>query len=132
MEVATRAARQMLSATVTLGDVVWQHANLAGFVAGCFAGDVGLIRTSLEDVVIEPQRKVLIPNFDRIKRAAMAMGALGCSISGAGPSLFAWCEARDAEAVRAAIVGEFESSGLVADSWITRIEGPGARVVKQS
>ena len=90
LHVATREARRILRPTCALGDVVWQSANLAGFITGCFLDDLELIRASLEDVLIEPQRRVLIRGFDAVKRAARDAGALGCSISGAGPTMFAW------------------------------------------
>lgn len=125
----TRGARAILGRTVTLSDVVWQQANLAGFVAGCFTADLPLIAASLEDVLIEPQRKMLIPGFQAVKDAAMARGALGCSISGAGPTMFAWAEEVRAEDVRAAMVEAFRAEGITSDAWITRIEPVGATVV---
>ena len=124
----TRGARAILGQTVTLSDVVWQQANLAGFVAGCFTGDLKLIAASLEDVLIEPQRKSLIPGFKAVQEAARAGGALGCSISGAGPAMFAWVEDDKAEAVRAGMVDAFRALGIVSDGWITRIEPVGARI----
>jgi homoserine kinase len=124
----TRGARAILGRTVTLSDVVWQQANLAGFVAGCFTGDLPLIAASLEDVLIEPQRKSLIPGFGAVQAAAKAGGALGCSISGAGPAMFAWAEEGKAEAVRAAMVEAFRALGITSDGWITRIEPVGARI----
>jgi len=71
MVLATREARAILSKTITLSDSIWQQANLAGFLAGCFTSDLPLIRESLLDVVIEPQRQVLIPGFAAVKRAAL-------------------------------------------------------------
>jgi homoserine kinase len=124
----TRDARAMLDRTVTLSDVVWQQANLAGVVAGCFTSDLSLIAASLEDVLIEPQRKRLIPGFQDVKDAAMAHGALGCSISGAGPAMFAWVEESRAEEVRTSMVESFRVQGISSDAWITRIEPFGARV----
>jgi homoserine kinase len=124
----TRGARAMLGRTVTLSDVVWQQANLAGVVAGCFTSDLSLIAASLEDVLIEPQRKSLIPGFQAVKDAAMAHGALGCSISGAGPAMFAWVEEGRAEEVRASMVETFRALGITSDAWITRIEPVGARI----
>jgi homoserine kinase len=124
----TRGARAMLGRTVTLSDVVWQHANLAGFVAGCFTSDLALIAASLQDVLIEPQRKGLIPGFQTVKDTAMAHGALGCSISGAGPAMFAWAEEGRAEEVRASMVDSFRALGITSDAWITRIEPVGARI----
>jgi len=132
LEVATHTARALLARDVSLSDVVWQQANLAGFMAGCFANDLELIRVSLEDVVIEPQRKRLIPGFDRVKEAAMAAGALGCSISGAGPTVFAWCEAPNADAVNRGMTGIFKANGIATDAWVTAIESAGARVEERS
>jgi homoserine kinase len=124
----TRGARAILGRTVTLSDVVWQQANLAGVVAGCFTGDLPLIAASLEDVLIEPQRKSLIPGFEAVQAAAKSAGALGCSISGAGPAMFAWAEEGKAEAVRAGMVSAFQALGISSDGWITRIEPVGARI----
>lgn len=132
IELTTREARQILKPTVSLSDVTWQQANLAGFLAGCFTGDLRLIRASLEDVLIEPQRKRLIPGFDAAKEAAIAAGALGCSISGAGPTIFAWCEAAHGDAIRDGIVQAFTAAGVRTDSWISCVTSEGAHVVEES
>lgn len=129
MVLPTREARAILSKTVTMSDSIWQQANLAGFLAGCFTSDLALIRESLLDVVIEPQRQVLIPGFAAVKKAALDQGALGGSISGAGPTVFAWAEQKDAENVRAAMVSAFQAHGLESDSWVSTIDREGARVV---
>jgi homoserine kinase len=129
MVLATREARAILRSTVELSDVIWQQANLAGFLAGCYTSDLKLIRQSLLDVVIEPQRQVLIPGFTAVKQAALAGRALGCSISGAGPTVFAWAEEPDAERVRAGMVEAFRRHGLESDSWLSTIDRQGARVV---
>ncbi len=126
-----RGARDPEQVRVALSDVVWQTANLAGFIAGCFTNDLELIRESLLDVVIEPQRRqVLIPGFAAVKQAALAAGALGCSISGAGPTVFAWVDAADAEKVRLGMVEAFARHGLESDHWVSRaVDRDGARVV---
>jgi homoserine kinase len=129
MVLGTREARAILSKTVALADVIWQQANLAGFLAGCYSGDLALIRASLLDVVIEPQRQVLIPGFAAVKRAALEANALGGSISGAGPTVFAWAEQHDAENVRREMVEAFRKHGLDSDSWVSAIDRAGARVV---
>lgn len=129
MMVPTRDARRILGHAVPLSDVIWQSANLAGFLTGCFTGDLGLIGESLEDVVIEPQRKVLIPGFDAVKDGARRNGALGCSISGAGPTIFAWCEERNAVAIRDAMVAAFAAQQLDSDAWISTLDPTGARIV---
>jgi homoserine kinase len=129
MVLPTREARAILSKSITLSDSIWQQANLAGFLAGCFTSDLPLIRESLLDVVIEPQRQALIPGFAAVKQAALAAGALGCSISGAGPTVFAWAEEQDAEQVRDGMVAAFRAHGLETDSWVSTIDRQGARVV---
>lgn len=129
MMLATREARQLLKRSIDLSDVIWQSANLAGFLTGCFTDDLQLIRASLEDVIVEPQRKVLIPGFQAVKDGAMAQGALGCSISGAGPTVFAWCEESQAQRVRDAMVSGFTAHGLECDAWVSTLEPIGARVI---
>jgi homoserine kinase len=132
MVLATREARAILSKTITLSDSIWQQANLAGFLAGCFTADLPLIRESLLDVIIEPQRQVLIPGFAAVKKSALEAGALGCSISGAGPTVFAWAEAPHADRVRDGMVAAFRAHGLESDSWVSTIDRQGARVVDAS
>jgi homoserine kinase len=129
MSISTREARGILSKTVTLSDFVWQTANLAGFISGCYSNDLDMIRDAFQDVVIEPQRAALIPGFSGAREAAMAAGALGCSISGAGPTVFAWCEEAWAENVRRAMVAVFDGRNLPSDHWITSIEPRGARLI---
>ncbi len=130
MYLGTREARAMLKGDITRSDFVWQTANLAGFISGCYSSDLDMIRESFDDVIIEPQRHSLIPGFKDVKRAAMSAGALGCSISGAGPTVFAWAEVQHAEAVRGAMVAAFTDHGMQSDNWISTIENYGARVVK--
>jgi homoserine kinase len=129
MMLSTREARQILNRSIDLSDVIWQSANLAGFLTGCFTGDLQLIRESLEDVIIEPQRQVLIPGFKAVKEGARTNGALGCSISGAGPTVFAWCEQQHAERIRDAMVAAFAAHGLASDAWISTLDPAGARIV---
>lgn len=130
MMLSTRAAREILNRSIDLSNVIWQTANLAGFLTGCFTGDLRLIRESLEDVIIEPQRQVLIPGFKAVKEGAMSNGALGCSISGAGPTIFAWCEAPNAERIRDAMVAGFKAHALDSDAWISTLDPAGARIVQ--
>ena len=89
IQILTKDARNILSDTVPLKDVVTQNANLAGFIVACFTSNIDLLSRCLQDVLIEPQRAKLIPHFHEVKETALAQGALGCSISGAGPSIFA-------------------------------------------
>lgn len=130
MFLSTKQARSILKRTVDLSDFVWQTANLAGFISGCYTNDLDMIRASLEDVVIEPQRQALIPGFQEVRHAAMEAGALGCSISGAGPTMFAWARESNAAAVRSAMSREFERKSIQLDEWIVAIESAGARVIE--
>jgi homoserine kinase len=130
MYLGTREARAILNINVSRSDFVWQSANLAGFISGCYSNDLEMIRESFNDVIIEPQRHSLIPGFKDVQRAAMSAGALGCSISGAGPAVFAWSAIQHAEAVRGAMVAAFAVHQLQSDSWVSLMQNYGARVVK--
>jgi len=126
---STKQARGILKREVTMSDFIWQTANLAGFISGCYTNDLDMIRTSFEDVVIEKQRSQLIPGFDAVRNGAIAAGALGCTISGAGPTMFAWALEGDAEKVRAAMVGAFGAASMKVDHWIVPIKTAGAYVL---
>lgn len=119
-EIETRAARQVVPESVPLATTIQHAANLAGFIAGCFQNDIDLIRRSFEDVLVEPHRAHLIPGFRRVQSAAIADGAVGCSIAGAGPSLFAWCPGQAVAArVQSAMVDAFAEAGQPTDAWTT-------------
>lgn len=92
VQVFTKDARGILRDTVPMATCIEQMGNLGAFVAAMYRDDYDLIRRSLQDVWIEPQRARLIPHFAQAKAAALGQGALGCSISGAGPSIFALCD----------------------------------------
>jgi homoserine kinase len=126
---STKQARGILKREVAMSDFIWQTANLAGFISGCYTNDLDMIRASFEDVVIEKQRSQLIPGFDAVRQGALSAGALGCTISGAGPTMFAWALEADAPAVRAAMVDAFKAAGKAVDDWIVPIETHGAYVV---
>jgi homoserine kinase len=130
MFLATARARAILKLSVELSDFVWQTAHLAGFISGCYTDDLELIRACLEDVVIEPQRAALIPGFQEVRRGAMEAGALGCSISGAGPSMFAWTLEATAPAVLAAMRREFARQSLATDHWVVEVPSAGARLLE--
>ena len=126
---STKQARGILKREVTMSDFIWQTANLAGFISGCYTNDLDMIRASFEDVVIEKQRSQLIPGFDAVRNGAIAAGALGCTISGAGPTMFAWALEADAEKVRAAMVSAFGAANMKVDHWIVPIKTSGAYVL---
>jgi homoserine kinase len=123
----TRRAREALKGAYELSEFVAQSANLALVLSGCHLGDASLIRAGLNDVLVEPRRASLIPGFARVKQAALAHDALGASISGAGPSVFAWFESIDAAMAAApAMRAGFSSAGIDSESFVSPINGPAA------
>lgn len=127
----TRVARAVLPKEISMGLHVKQSANLAAFVLGCERGDLELIRRSFVDLVVEPHRAPLIRGFAAVKAAALESGALGCSISGAGPSVFAWCVGEEVAAgVRDSMTAAFAAEGVDSDAYISPVDAPGARIVE--
>lgn len=126
----TREARAALAGTYKLSEFVAQSANLALLLAGCHANDVELIRAGLRDLLVEPRRAPLIKGFAGVKQAALDAGALGASISGAGPSVFAWCDDEPAaHAVAEGMRKAFASAGFDSDAWVSPVDGPAAELV---
>ncbi|NDK37654.1 homoserine kinase [Pseudoxanthomonas gei] len=126
----TRRAREALQGSYALGEFVAQSANLALVLAGCHAGDATLVRAGLQDVLVEPRRAPLIGGFGAAKQAALAAGAMGASISGAGPSVFGWFETRaQAEASAPAIQAAFAAAGFDSQAWVSPIDSPAAKLL---
>ena len=129
--VETRATRAALEEPWELEAIVGQTARLAGVIAGCQAGDFDLLRRSLEDVLIEPRRVGLVPGFREAKAAALAVGALGCSLSGSGPTMFAWCEGESAaEEARGVLAAELGRGGAAVEGFVSPVDAPGAVLVE--
>jgi homoserine kinase len=128
MELSTRAARAVLPAEIPLGALVHNTAHAAAFVSACYSCDLALLGRSLQDAVATPARSPLIPGCAEVIEAALDAGALGSSISGAGPSIFALCRSeRSAAEASAAMISAFKASGLVADAVVSPADCPGAR-----
>ena len=127
----TMISRKSLLKEVPMRDYVKQSANLAGFIAGCYSGDLDLIRTSFSDVIVEPQRSGQIPGFADVRAAAIENGALGSAISGAGPSVFAWTTSIEQSIkVKDAMVDAFgRHSDTRLDAFISPICRQGARII---
>jgi homoserine kinase len=99
-------------------------------IAGLMQSDYDLISRSMVDFIIEPVRSILIPEFDNVKRIALLNGALGCSISGAGPSIFAFSKGREtAEKVGIAMKKTFESAGIHGEMFISGINEVGPKIL---
>jgi homoserine kinase len=128
--VNTKDARNVLSPNVDLKNFVRQSANLSGFVAGCFKKDLELIRDSFEDIIVESQRAHLIKGFPQVKSAALKAGAFGCTISGAGPAVFAIAKKRFASKIKSEMIKAFEVAGAgPAQGWVSAINKKGSHLI---
>ncbi len=129
IEIRTEDARKILRGKITMRDAVTQWGNIAGLIAGLLTADYALMSRSLTDVVIEPVRAILIPGFHQVKEAALGIGALGCSISGSGPSVFALTRGlATAQKAAGAMAAVYRSIGLECDAYVSDINRFGAAV----
>ena len=126
LQVNTAHARRGLARGYSMEQWLQQQGYLAGFIAACAAGDVALIGRTLRDVIIEPQRAAAVPCFEDVKAAAIRAGALGCSLSGSGPSIFALCEDRLASNMASAMEQACRGLGIECQSWISPLDAAGA------
>jgi len=126
----TRRARAALQGHYELSEIIAQQANLALVLAGCYTYDAHLVRAGLRDVLIEPRRAGLIEGFYPAKQALLDAGAMGASISGAGPSIFGWFETRAAaeKAVPAAQTA-FSHAGFSSQAWVSPLHSPAAQLI---
>ncbi|MDJ0712402.1 MAG: homoserine kinase [Woeseiaceae bacterium] len=128
LQVNTAQARRGLAKSYATKLWVEQQGLLAGFISACHSSDLELIGRTLRDVIIEPQRKDAVPCFDVVKAAAERGGALGCSLSGSGPSIFALCRTGDARNIASAMEQACRSQGIGCQSWVSPMNAPGARI----
>jgi homoserine kinase len=130
IEVRTEDARKVLKKSIPLSLAVEQFGNIAGLVTGLCKSDFGLIARSLKDVIVEPERSILIPGFSKVKSAALENGALGCGISGSGPSLFAICtDIQTASKVSEAMSSKFKDQGIECISLTSSVNTKGCEVL---
>jgi homoserine kinase len=126
----TRRARAVLADPYPLPVVVAHSAHLALFLTGLQRGDAGMIRDGLHDVLVEPRRAPLIPGFVQVKSAALDHGALGASMSGGGPSVFAWFATKaEADAAAPAMRSAFVDAGFDARAYVSPVNGPRAELL---
>lgn len=131
IEVKTADARQILRKEVLLKDAIRQWGNIAGLVAGLMKQDYELIGRSLEDVIIEPVRSILIPGFDLIKKRCREAGALGGGISGSGPSIFMLSRDKKTAGLVEEIMTEvYNSIGIEFHTYITTINQEGCKIIE--
>jgi homoserine kinase len=131
IELKTEDSRRVLKSSIQMKDAITQWGNIAGLVVGLMKPDFGLITRSLQDVIAEPIRSVLIPGFDTIKSIALENGALGSGISGSGPTIFSLStDAETAEKVGEEIQRQFVDMRLKSDVFVSKINHIGARIVE--
>ena len=127
IKILTKDARDVLSDEVSLKNVIEQSGNLGGLIVGLYNNDMELIGRSLNDVIVEPQRAKLIPGFQEVKQVAIDSGALGCSISGAGPSIFALCDKLEiAKSIGSNMESVFQKNQIKTELYISPINKQGA------
>ncbi|WP_114782566.1 homoserine kinase [Botryobacter ruber] len=132
IELKTSLSRSILKKEIPLKKGIKQWGNLAGLITGLLKKDYSLIGRSLHDEIFEPERSVLIPLFNKAKAAAIGAGALGCGISGSGPSLFALSASEEtAKKVQQAMVDVYTNSGIALNTYVTQVPEQGARLLEQ-
>lgn len=132
LQVNTAHARRGLKKSYTMQEWVAQQGLLGGFIVACANSDMDLISKTLKDIIIEPQRKQNVPCFDVVKEAASKAGALGCSLSGSGPSMFALCPDGKARNIASAMEQACRSQGIGCQSWVSPLTAPGAGIESDS
>lgn len=131
IEVRTSDARQILRKEIQLKDAIKQWGNIAGLVAGLLQKDYALIGRSLEDVLIEPTRSILIPGFTTLKTQCKEAGALGGGISGSGPSVFMLCEQKAAaQAVQKIMQDTYDNLGVDCKTYVTTLNRQGIAIAE--
>jgi homoserine kinase len=130
IEIQTRDARKILKPYVALSDVTTQMGNLAGFISALYNHDFGLLSRSMHDVIIEPVRSILIPEYQTLKSIALSSGALGFGISGSGPSVFALCEHfTTAQTIVSRLQAHLQQHHIASDVFTSPINRQGPRLL---
>ena len=130
IEIKTADSRAVLPNTIPLDNAISQWANVGSLVHGLHTSDYELIKESLYDVVIEPHRKKLIPHFNEVKESVLRAGALGCAISGSGPSIFALSKGKEiALAVEKAMQNVYSKTGMKFETYVSKINVEGIKTV---
>ncbi|GAB5399085.1 MAG: homoserine kinase [Aureisphaera sp.] len=130
IELKTEDGRNVLPKKVPLTDAVKQWSNVGGLISGLYTSDYGLIGRSLEDIIVEPARKLFIPHFDLVKERAIASGAVGAGISGSGPSIFALSEGKEQAQKTAHFMDEvYKNKGIEYNIYVSKIGDQGTRII---
>jgi homoserine kinase len=130
VELNTSDSRRVLKNEVSVTNAIIQSANTAGFMVALLQNDYDLMKRSMSDLLAEPQRIHLIPGFESIRKVAMEAGAVGCGISGSGPSIFALCKGEAmARQVADLIRDGFTKIGLFNEAYVSQVNSPGTCIV---
>jgi len=130
LTISTKNTRLILRKSVQMSQAVKQWGNVGGFIAGLYTEDFGLISRSMEDHIVEPARSILIPGFNDMKEEALKAGALGFSISGAGPSVFALCRSEEtARAIQEKVTRILDVYNLTVNTYISPINRKGCYIM---
>ncbi len=130
VDVPTRDARQMIRSKVLLKDAVTQWGNVAGLVSGLFLNDIDLIGRCMQDVIIEPTRSILIPDFYKLKDLALDCGAVGFGISGSGPSVFAFAkDEQTAQNITSTVSRHLASLDIGSFAYVSAINDEGPKII---
>ena len=131
IEIKTADAREILKTTVSLKNAIKQWGNVGGLISGLYKEDYDLIGRSLEDFIIEPIRSILIPAFDAVKLQSINSGALGCGISGSGPSIFALSKGEEtASRVADGMRSVYKKIDIEFEIHVSKINKKGIRIIK--
>lgn len=126
VDVPTKDARQMIRSKVLLKDAVTQWGNVAGLVSGLFLKDHELIGRSMTDILVEPTRAILIPDFYEMRKLAMDSGATGFGISGSGPSVFALTKNKEtATTITEKLQSHLKTIGINSLSFVSQVNKKG-------
>ncbi|WP_405291555.1 homoserine kinase [Algibacter sp. Ld11] len=130
IEIKTSESRAVLPKEVALNDAITQWANVGSLVHALHTSDYNLLKDSLHDVIVEPHRSKLIPNYNDVKKASLQAGALGCGISGSGPSIFSLSKGlKTANNIKEAINSVYANTGIEFDIHVSKINTEGVKIV---
>ena len=133
IELKTSVSRAVLKNQVPLNKMVKQMGNFGGLISGLYTSNYDLISRSLHDEIIEPNRSVLIPEFNQVKKSALKAGALGVGISGSGPSIFALCRGKGIATKVGRVMSEiYDKTHIEYDIHVSKINQQGVRVLKEN
>ena len=132
LKIDTKAARKLISSKIKLNSAVSQLGNIAGLISGLSQKDYNLISRSLIDVIAEPKRSKLITGYEEIKKTAIDFGAIGCGISGSGPSIYALStNLNKAENIAFEMKNKFKSFDIDSNYYISKINDTGAKIINK-